>query len=362
MRPIRVIAASFALAAAWLGACQPRAIASDTRPPRIEESGSIALPETATDAAGNEIRLTGISGITWLGDDRYAAIMDNSNIIITFRLRLSPQGTPQAVADVAVVRLAERHDYEDIAPCPEPLRKRIASRQQRRGLPEPKQCLIVCEEDTPAIRAISLDDGSLLGVVPLPPPLDRPRPNRGLESLAVDASGEIWTANEEALPADGPAALDDCTIVRLTRITIPEAGGPATEPVQHAYAVDPPHDFTPLLNGAKFSGVVALVPLAAQRLLVLERSAGAGLPPFENRMAVVDVSAAENVAAANGDLASQREHAIPKKIVWRDQTGANLEGLCLGPPLGAGGRALIAVADNGGIGGPNTLIAFTLSE
>ncbi|MFM8733703.1 MAG: esterase-like activity of phytase family protein [Pirellulales bacterium] len=362
MPPIRAIAASLALAAAGLGASPTDARAQNAALPQIVASGSIALPDAAVDAEGDEVRLTGISGITWLGDDRYAAIMDNSDVVITFSLTLSPEGEPTAVANLAVIRLAERHDYEDLAPCPAPLQKRIAARQQRRGKPEPTQCLLVCEEDTPAIRAISLDDGSLLGVVPIPPPLDRPRVNRGLESLAVDSDGAIWTANEEALPNDGPAAGDGGTIVRLTRIMIPEAGQPAAEPVQHAYAVDLPHEFMRLLDGQRFSGVVALVPLGRERLLVFERSAGAGLPPFENRIAVIDTAAAPNVASITKDLASQRERVIAKSVVWRDQPGCNLEGLCLGPPLRAGGRALVAVADNGGIGGPNTLMVLRLDD
>lgn len=302
----------------------------------------------------------GLSGITWLGDDHYAAVMDNSDVVITFSLRLAPSGEPVAIDDLEPVRLAERHDYEDLAPCPDPLLTRISARQRRRGLAEPTRCLLVSEEDTPAIRAISLDAGSLLGVVPLPKPLDEPRTNRGLESLAVDPEGFIWTANEESLPADGPAAVDDGTVVRLARIPIPGPDGPTSAPRQHAYAVEPPHAFTPVLESPRFSGVVALAALGEGRLLVLERSGGAGLPPFENRIAFVDTAHAEDVSGIGRDLANHRDQAVAKTILWRDQLGCNLEGLCLGPPLDAGGEAVVAIADNGGIGGPTMLVTFRL--
>lgn len=36
------------------------------------------------------MHLTGLSGITWLGDDEWAAVMDNSNRLITFSLRWPP--------------------------------------------------------------------------------------------------------------------------------------------------------------------------------------------------------------------------------------------------------------------------------
>ena len=161
--------------------------AAPGKPPlRVTHRGSVTLPDKVRDTAGNDVAITGLSGITWLGDDRYAAIMDNSDKLLLFSLTLAADGTPEEAADLKVLTLAEHHDYEDIAPCPEPLRKRIAARRLRQGQSDPGRCLLVCEEDTPAIRAISIDDGSLLGVIPIPPELASRRPNRGLESLDVE--------------------------------------------------------------------------------------------------------------------------------------------------------------------------------
>ena len=82
--------------------------------PAVTLAGTLTLPASA---AGGE-PLTGLSGITWLGEDRYAAVLDNSDQLVTFRLAVSRAGLPEAVADLQIVRLSERHDYEDIAPCP----------------------------------------------------------------------------------------------------------------------------------------------------------------------------------------------------------------------------------------------------
>ena len=43
---------------------------------RVEYRGAVSLPEMVADAAGSGVPLTGLSGITWFGDDRYIAVMD----------------------------------------------------------------------------------------------------------------------------------------------------------------------------------------------------------------------------------------------------------------------------------------------
>ena len=340
--------------------------AAPPKPPyRIVQRGSVMLPQSAPDHAGNDVPITGLSGIAWLGDEQYAAIMDNSDLVVLFSLAMARDGTPQEPRDFRVLTLSEKHDYEDIAPCPEPLQQRIAARRVRQGFPDPGRCLLVAEEDTPAIRAISLTDGSLLGVIPTPKAFATRRPNRGFESLDIEPDGRhIWTANEEALPADGPAATAAAgTVVRLTRIAIPEPGDKAPEaPAQLAYAVDPPHHFARVFFGDPLSGVTAVAGLGKGRLMVLERSGCPGLPPFENRMYLVNTADAPDITGLDGDLAAHPEDHAAKTLLWQDQLGCNLEGLCLGPSLGGGRRSLLTIADNNGIGTPNLVVGFTLEE
>jgi hypothetical protein len=325
--------------------------------PRIELRGTIELPASVADAAGHDVPITGLSGVTWFADDRYAAVMDNSDLIVRFRLTLSTGGAPLAVSDLEVVRLQEAHDYEDIAPWPAP----SAAGGESLTADAAGRHVLVCAEDTSAIRGVSLADGALGEPMPLPDILRSPRPNRGLEALALDPDHRhLWTATEEALPADGPAAAADAgTVVRIARIPLP--GGddrPAT--AQFAYAVDPPHRFAPVIGGTPLSGLVALAALGAGRLLVLERSGAPGLPPFASRIHLVDTTGCADVSTIDRNLAAESECRVTKSRLWEDSLGVNLEGMCLGPRLPSGDRALVAVADNGGIGGPNRIVCFTI--
>jgi len=357
------LATAFALSAVLVCTAISQAADSEQRPFRIVYRGAITLPHAVLDSRGNEVEITGLSGITWLGHDRYAAIMDNSDKLILFSLKLDRDGTPEEASDTEVVTLAEQHDYEDVAACPEPLQQRIAALRMKQGFPDPGRCVFVCEEDTPAIRAVSLTDGSLLGVIPIPEAFSRLARQRGLESLDIDADGHhLWTANEEALSADGsPPAADRGTVVRLAKIAIPdpEQKG-ADEPIQLAYAVDPPHPFVRMFAGNALSGVTAITGLGNGRLLVLERAGCPGLPPFENRIYLVDTRNATDVSVVDRDLASHTETHARKVLLWKDQLGCNIEGLCMGPKLRRNTYALIAVADNGAIGTPNQLIGFAL--
>ncbi len=347
----------------------PHALSSDppaTPPLRLSKAGVVMLPHTTIDDDGREAMITGLSGITWLGDDRYAAIMDNSDRVLLFSLPIAPDGIPGEPADLELITLSEKHDYEDIAPCPEALEKRIAGKRIRQGFVDPGRCALVCEEDTPAIRAISLIDGSLLGVIPTPKIFATRRPNRGFESIDVEPDGRhIWSANEEALPADGPAASASAgTVVRLTRIAIPEQTPQVTpqQPIQLAYAVDPPHEFVRVFSGEPLSGVSALMGLGDGTLLVLERSGCPGLPPFENRIYLVDPRSATDVTDVEKDLAMQPDRFMKKTLLWKEQLGCNVEGLCLGPSTTPQSRLLLGIADNGGIGTPNQIVTFLLEE
>jgi hypothetical protein len=319
------------------------------------------LPHEAADEDGRPVRLTGISGVAWIAADRFVAVLDNSDVLLFFTLELGRDGKPLAVRAPLAVRVGSVHDFEDVAVCPEPLRARIAARQARRRAADPGACLLLAEEDTPAVRAVSQREGGLLGVVPLPAVLGQRRANRGLESVSVDPDdGSIWTANEEALVPDGPAAANGVgTTVRIVCVPLP--ADPPRPSRQYAYAVDPPHEFVPVLAGGPFSGVTALVALGAGRLLVLERSAGPGLPPFRSRIYLVDTTAATDVSGVDRDLAGRADCRLEKRLLWEDTLGCNVEGLCLGPALADGSRGLVAVADNGGTGLPNQLFGLALA-
>ena len=134
------------------------------------------------------------------------------------------------------------------------------------------------------------------------------------------------------------------------------------QPMQLAYVVDPPHHFVRVFAGDPLSGVAALTGLSDGRLLVLERSGCPGLPPFENRIYLVDTRGGSDVTAIDRDVAQRPQDRVAKALLWRDQLGCNLEGMCLGPKLKGSSRSVVAIADNNGIGTPNQLIGFVLEE
>jgi len=359
------------LAAALVAACSIPAAATgvfraiDEASLRIVQRGSLSLPRGFTGPGGAEVPLTGLSGITRLDDDRYAAVLDNSDVVVLFRLSIDDEGVPVDASDFRLLTLDERHDHEDLCPCPPLLARRLSGRgvgddEALRG-----DCLLVCEEDTPAVRGVSLADGATLGMLPLPGPLRAPQHNRGLESLAVDPDGRhVWTTTEEGIPADGPPPSDTAgAVVRIARLAIGDDGTiDESDTRQFGYPADQPHGFVRVFAGVPLSGVTAIAALGTGRLLVLERSGCPGLPPFEARIYLVDTAAASDVSDVEKDLAARRDRLLTKRLLWKEQTGSNLEGLCLGPELPGGGRSLLAVSDNGGLGTPTQLVGLVLDE
>ena len=331
---------------------------------QLEQAGTLRLPADVETSAGTTAPLTGLSGLAWLGDDRWVAAIDNSDQLATFRLAIGPDGEPTGVSDVGLRRLQHRHDYEDVACCPPHLEAALAAAVSAHS-PAPSPWLILCEEDTPALRVVVFAAGSELGTVPLPAAFQSRRPNRGLESVAIDPDSHcIWTATEEALPADGPAANDTGgTVVRLTRIPLTASRAAAPAVRQVAYAVDPPHAAVRPAAGDSLSGLVAIAAAGNERLLVLERSFTAGLPPFESRIYLVDTRAAPDVASVSSGLAARPAASrVTKQLLWKAALGVNLEGLAIGPALPDGRRSLAAIADNGGTNVPTLLVTFRLTS
>lgn len=332
--------------------------------PALEWRGVTLLPGRS-DADDGAHRIAETSGIAWLGDDRYLAAMDGSDRVVVLRLTLGAKGEPEGAHVERTIALDGVRDWEDLVVV---------------GAPDVRRLLVV-EEDTPALRAFALDPGAALpraealGAWALGAIFPGMRPNRGPESLAADPDGAaLWTANEEPLAGDGPAVADGRTgRIRLVRIASADVtGGLPEDRREWIYEVDAPHErLGPQLaarlvpgGGGLYSGVTALVSLGGGRLVVLERSAAAGVPPLEARIYLVDTGLQEG-AAGRADVATAEP--LPKRLLWRGQPGVNLEGLCAGPTLADGRRALVGIADNAGRGGAagreaaNPVVGFALT-
>lgn len=321
----------------------------------IEYRGKRALAETtAEDQKGAKFTITGMSGITCCGGDNYIAVMDNSNKLVALKVTYQDDGAIQDVAVVAGRSLVDARDYEGIAYTD----------------PDHHSVLLSDESTTKptAIYEYRLSTGALQQKIVLPPIFGTQRPNFGMESLTRRPDGgEVWTANEEALAADGEQSTPEAgSIVRLQRLRFD--GKTYTPGEQYAYVTDPIHVGSG--QSPSRSGVSDLVELPDGTLLVLERSCGIGLPPFRTAVYQVDFTGATDISrppldtGLNGFARGQDYRPVSKKLLLASGAiGENLEGLCLGPTLANGNRVLLGVVDDGGTTDTfsgNTLVSFVM--
>ena len=339
---------------------------------RVEPGGIVNAPGEVVEADGSRHAVAELSGIAWLGGDAYAAVMDGSDRLLFLTVTPDVSGAPDVSAAPPTVTferslaLDRLRDWEDVAIFTGP---------------DGRRRWFFVEEDTPAVREFAVADGDrpvgvgprslrAVGMASLEGPFRSARANRGPEALALEPDGSrLWTANEEPLERDGPPVASGVAgKVRLVGLAMNDARAIGAEAIERRreviYEVDPPHERVSLGGGPLYSGVVALAALGAGRLLVLERSAAAGVPPLENRIYLVDTSKAAEARDRKGNLAAVAP--VAKTLLWKGALGVNLEGLCVGPRLPDGRLTLVAVADNGaddGVGRrPNPIACFFLTS
>ena len=200
---------------------------------------------------------------------------------------------------------------------------------------------LIIANERPA-RLVETDrTGKWIRDLPLPEHFSTCRNNRCLESLTVTSDSRyLFTANEAALPSDGPEPSDERgTTVRIARIDRTKG-----ETKEWAYATDPV--CAPGPNGEV--GVTDLVALDATSLLVLERSY---VPNVQNRIRLYRVRLeGEDVLT----LPDARTVAPLRKTLLFDIADLdparpfvpNYEGMCLGPQLSDGRALLFLVSDD----------------
>ena len=275
-----------------------------------------------------------MSGIVWLGGDSYLAVDDTDTCLHPITLAVAPADgslVPDGVVFGAPLPLA--------------------------GASDPEACVWdaaagtvwVADEKLGVIREHRLADGAVLRAVPVPAALRRPHNNLGLESLALSPDGlTLWTANEDTLPADGARGSAEAgALIRLVKFAREAPQSDWREAGQWAYRADP-LDSEP--HPKAVSGVAELAVLPDGSLLVLERTFAVRrrIPSFEFRLYHADVSGTTEVS---GLASLQDAHVKPatKRLLHASGAGfANYEGMCLGPVLADGSRALVLVSDGGG--------------
>jgi len=269
-----------------------------------------------------------LSGLTWAGGTQFYAVADGNHTVYPLSIELNPAtGAVTSAALSGGVQLSDGTDLEGIAF-------------------DGGGGVYVCDETGPAIRRHDLSDGSLLGSVAVPAVFAGCRSNLSLESLTRRADGaSLWTANEEALTADGPVSgFTSGTTVRLQKF---DAGGSPAG--QWAYQTDAITGDIPITT-AERSGVADLLVLPNGKLLVLERELGlsGGLPKFRSRIYEVDLAGATDVSGLPG-LDGQTYTPVGKDLLWEGLFASdNYEGICLGPELDGGAFSLLLISDDGG--------------
>jgi len=199
--------------------------------------------------------------------------------------------------------------------------------------------VVVTDEVGPFIREYSLPDGQLLRAAEIPPVFATQRLNLSVEALTRDESGQFWTANEEALKADGPTSTaEKGTIVRLLRLDrdLRPTG-------EWAYLTDPVAGAQVLSD--RGTGLSDLAALPDGRLIALERSFGT--EGLRIRLYEVDLAGATEVSKlltlADGDVVTAQKHLLWQYASLND----NFEGIGIGPELMNGSRSVVLVSDDG---------------
>ena len=297
----------------------------------------VNLATTTTDQHGQAFTVVGLSGIVRISGDFYIAVMDNSNTLVFLTISLAADGSINSAVITSGFALSESRDFEDIA---------LTGHNS----------VLLAEEGTPSICEYSLTDGALLQQLPTPPVFLTRRDNFGFESLSRSASGAaLWTANEEALSADGPLSTQSIgTTIRLVRYEA--AGGSYAPGAQFAYQCQPLHGAA--ITGSR-SGVSQLLILPGGRLISLERSFAFGATFFQTRIYEVTTAGATDVRSFP-TLSSGGYTPASKRLLYSGNLN-NLEGLALGPQLPNGHWALIGIVDDGDPISVNRVNSFELS-
>ena len=282
--------------------------------------------------------IEGMSGVTYTGvDDTYWVVLDNSNRVVKFQIKLAADGSIQSCKILGEVKLIQQKDFEGIAFT-------SAARNS-----------VFLADESPGITEYRLSDGRPIRLVDVPGVFRHVVANQGFESLSLSPNGKtLWTANERALAIDGnlkvmAEPMFATTRCRLQRFTI---DGESIKPSgQFLYRTSGVHDI-----GGQI-GLCDLVALPDGRLLSLERSAAKNLSDFysvRTRIFLINMKDATDLTGPPYEAGLPKDDQAIKPVaktplydgILCDRDGENLEGLCLGPQPGPDRFSVIGVVDS----------------
>jgi len=284
--------------------------------------GFVDVPST------NEAELSGLTRAT---GDAYYAVPDEDAELYSLQIQVDPtSGRIVSVDTGARLDLAVGHDLEEVVYTP-------------------AGTVLVADETGPTIREFDITTGSVIGFVVIPPPYALMRSNRGLESLALDQDGGLWTANEAALTVDGPLAdTETGSVVRIQHFDANRQPG-----AQWAYVTEPAPTDAGLLNQVLTSGVVDIAVLPSGEVLVMERHIGLAIVvPFTLiYIFQIDIDDATDVSSFDS-LDGADFVPATKTLLYADDVGVlNFESMALGPELEGGDLSLLLLSEGSGFFG-----------
>lgn len=287
----------------------------------IRENSQQSFPLTVP--AGN------YSGITYLGDNRYAVVSDKSATdgFFIFDIQLdSLSGSIISVTNQGFKSSATANrDQEGIAYVPSTNTIYISGEQDNR------------------ILEYSLDGKHTGRQLSIPEVFSTATPNYGFESLTYNPRTHLfWTTTESTLPPDGTQASPSNSVVNHLRL---QSFNDSLQPVsQYLYDMDVPTAHSSSSNYAM--GVSELCAMDDGRIIVLEREfyvSRAKLGSFVNcKLYIVSPAA----SAPNTLLPKTQLLQFKTNLSLFNYSIANYEGMCLGPRLSDGSQVLVMVSDS----------------
>lgn len=280
------------------------------------------------------------SGITWLGDDRYAVISDKRDGYFEFRLDMQADGSiGKAEVTGFFGNDSLSRDCEGIVYHP------------GRGT------LFISGESDQEIREYTLEGNKTGFKLNVPPLFKEIRNNFGFEALGYCNTTDLfWTTTESTLLPDGEPGTSQNRVPNLLRIQ--SFDGKTLQPVgQYAYRTEKPNGRWKTRFYAY--GVPAITALPDGRLLVLEREFYISrlllFSWVQCRLYLVDPRNQTEVSDT-GDLRTlDAGQFLEKELVWDKRTHlfsfgkpalTNFEGMCLGPVLEDGSQTVILINDS----------------
>ena len=263
----------------------------------------------------------GLSGITFLGGDRYFSVDDRDGMLHELAIVLNGAGDDGTCTVMRSVQLEGRTDLEGCAY--DPLDGRIW----------------VSDEYDTTITAFDPATGKKVAQVDVPEIYRKNVVgNRSLEGLTISPDGfRMYVVNEDTLACDGNLADETAGgVVRIQEFVRTGKDAKWLPMRQFRYRTDS-------IVGVKYkdmaiSGVAGLCALGGGTLIVLEREMSQKnpfFPTFRGQLYEIDLD--------TGELEP------PKRLLWDENTlFANYEGICLGPKLKSGAQSLVLVSDGGG--------------